>query len=361
MKNRIPGCALTLTLLMAFIIPSAASARRAPDWIDGASKKYSEPRYFIGVGAVPMGRGGKKQQLQMAGDRARGEIAKTLRAKVQVETRAERTVTGTQKGRGRKDTQSRSQMKDVVRTSTSEILDGVEIKQYYRDKKGKTLYALAILDRIKAARRLEDSVNIVKGELLAEMEIGESLQTEGRLLPAIGHYNNALGLAGQIRRTNELISVLKPAGPSPFASAANYETDIRRIISGIRKRIRFDISVTGPASKVRLYIIQGLAKAGYITKAGSATPGGTQTYHLECVTDLTYRGTIDMGKDMVMQIYQADLDIEIEDPRTKETVGMLTWSVSANEKTGTMAEKSAVRALGRFVKEQIADKMATLL
>lgn len=350
---------LFILLAAVVLMPSVGHARRGPDWIDGMSKKYPEPQYFIGVGAVPMDKGGKKQQLQMAGDRARAEIAKTLRTKVSVETVAERTVKGETAGRKRT-SEGTSTQRDLVRASASEILDGVEIKEYHRDKKSQMLYALAILDRMKAARRLEDSASVIKGELLAEMEVAESLQTENRLLPAIGHYNKALALAGQTRRIAELIGVLKPAGPSPFAGAANYEADINRIIMGLRKRIRFTVDVKGPASNVRGYVIQGLAKAGYISKSDGGS-GGVQTYKLECLTDLTYRGTIDMGRDMVMQIYQADLDMEVQDPNTKETVGMLTWSVSANEKTGEMAEKSAVRALGRLVQDQIADKMATLL
>ena len=82
---------------------------------------------------------------------------------------------------------------------------------------------------------------------------------------------------------------------------------------------------------------------------------------LSGTTDVTYKGTIDMGKDMTMQIYQADLDLDVIDPSSNETIGSLTWSASMNEKSSAMAEKNAVRALGRYVKDTIAERLANLL
>lgn len=361
---------------MTFVIilcmtPFPSHAKRLPDWLEGTSSKYPEPRYFIGVGSVPLGLGGERQQMDRAGDKARAEIAKILRSDIEVETRSERVVTGTSARRS-KDQASKSLQSEVVRASAGEILEGVEIKQYYRDKRSKMLYALAVLDRIEAAKRLGKAATLTKERLLAEMDVGDAMQAERRYLPAISHFRKAIDLATALRRQNELIGVMKPTGLSSLDNAPNYEVDIAKIIGGIKDKIRFTVNVSGPGEKVRLYIIQGLSAAGYTAraedrKAGAAqnrTVLGAAVYQLNCVTDVTYKGTINMGEEdegMLMQIYQADLDVEVIDPSTKEIIGTLTWSVSANEKSAELAEKSAVRALGRHIQDEIADRIATML
>ncbi len=343
-----------LLIAVSLFAQQPAAAKSRPDWIDGESSKYSSPRYFIGVGAVPFDKGGRRQQMQWAGDRARAEIAKTLKAEVTVETRAERKVVGTD-GRYRPSSASSSKQTDVVSTSSREVLEGVEIKQYYRDKKERMLYALAVLDRVEAAKRLEQSITKTKSDLLAELDEAGRLSKDDRLLPAIGHYQMALALSGEASSLEELMGVLKPTGFTPDPEIAGRATNIRKLIHELRRQISFTVTVEGPAAKVRGYLIQGLASGGY--RIGGAR-GGSHSYTLSGTTDLTYKGTIDMGKDMTMQIYQADLDLEIS--KGDENVGSLTWSASMNEKSATMAEKSAVRALGRYVKDTVAERLANL-
>ena len=356
--NIIKFSLLLITIL--FYIPSIAHARKAPDWVNGVSKKYPEPQYFIGVGTAIIGKGAEKQQIQLASDRARAEITKTLRVNVDVTTSAERTITSQEKGK-MKESKGVSQQREVVTATANEILDDIEIKEYYSNKKDKMLYALAVLDRIKAARRLEDQTTRIKSNILAEMEAAENFQKEGRFLPAIGRYNKALILTAQVVSLGELIGVMKPIGPSPFGDEVSNEANIKRIIDGLRNKIRFEVVVEGPAANVRTSLIEGLSRAGYITKAGAGVVAGVQTYRLSGKTDITYRGTINMGDEMQMQVYKADLDLEVEDPKTSETVGATTFSVNANDREQGAAEKAAVQALGRLVKDTIADRLADLL
>lgn len=333
-----------IIFIVAFVIlPVCAYAKKAPDWIDGASKKYPEPRYFIGVGAVALDKGGPKQQMTWAADRARAEIAKTLRIQVRSTTVAQRTVVSETKGKPK----TQSTQTDVVTASANEILEGVEIKEYYRDKKGKMIYALVILDRPIAADGIQKKVDALKEELSNEMDEGKGYQDKNDILLSIRHYNVALGLADEINDKNELISVLNPIGETQ----TNFATDIKKILGGLARLVQFEVKVEGPAASVRPYIIQGLSEGGFITKSEGAT------YQLTGTSDINYKGEMDMGPDLKVQVYQADLDLEIKNPKTNETIGALTWSVSANEKTAGMAEKSAIRALGRHVQKTIADKI----
>jgi hypothetical protein len=343
-----------------FIVVGISNAHaRKPDWIDGTSKKYPSPRYFIGVGSVSLDKGGEKQKHKWAGDRARAEIAKTLRSEVRVFERMERTVETSPKGpRAREVGVSRQNA--IVTTSANEVLEGVEIKEYHKDKRDRMLYALAVLDRWKAAKRTEKRANSVKSEMLNALEEGGARQNDGRYLAAIGYYHQALELAGALVDIQEMMSVLKPAGPSPFADAVSRQANIKKLINEMKDKIRFTVKVEGPASKVQNYMIQGLAKAGYVMESGTQA-AGKKVYELVGTTDVTFKGSMKMDKDLIVQVYQADLDLEVKDPASGETVGTLTWSASMNEKAAEMAKKNAVRALGRHVQNQIAERLANLL
>lgn len=342
---------LLITICAAFILTSCAKQR--PQWIDGSSTKYPEPRYFIGVGAVSMDKGGQNQQLTWVGDRARAEVAKTLRSKIETTTTAYRRVTT--EGSTRPTTTS--EQTDVVTATTNEVLEGVEIKSYYRDKKTRMLYALAVLDRTKAARKLKNQVDSIKRSMLTEMEEGGGYQEQNEILLAIRHFNRALHMAENINSKNELVSILDPI-IFVKSDVKNHVAELNMILYGLKKNIRFTISVAGPASKVRTYIIRGLSRAGFFTSGAKA--GGKKTYALEGDTDLTRRGEMKWDRELTVQIYQADLDLEVKNPETNETLGALTWSVSANEKTSGMASKSAVRALGRTVEKDVANKILDL-
>lgn len=338
--------------LLLLVWPSTLYARKVPDWVDGTSKKYPSPQFFIGVGAVSLDKGGKKQRRTWAGDRARAEIAKTIRTQVEVRSQAERVVAAPG--------QARSQFGEVVVAMASEVLEGVEIKEYYKDKKRKALYALAVLDRPQAARRLEDRVAHHKEILLVEMEDGRRFQEADRPLLAIRHYNRALGESRAVTDLSELIAILKPTGPYRVAEEARYQADITRIIRRLREQLRFTVEVAGPASRVRYYLVQGLTKGGFVAKEGKFSKG-VRTYRLVGSTDLTYRGTMKMGPDLTVHIYQADLDLEVIDPQTDELIGAIDWAAVANERQIAMAQKSAIRALGKLVRDQAADRLADVL
>lgn len=344
-------------VLVAFLIPTEAFSKSAPDWIYGSSKKYPEPRYFIGIGSSPIDRGGPKQQHEWAGDRARAEIAKIIRSEVRVTSSAERKVSGMDQNKRRKSWEGRSGYSEAISVTANEILEGVEIKEYHSDKKSKTLYALAVLDRHKAAKKLEQEIKSIKASIATKMEEGNSLQTTGSFLPALGRYNDALLLTGKASEMNGVLSVLKPAGASPFLDTASYEADLTRLIAQMRSLIRFDVTVEGPALGVKGYIVNGLSKSGI---TGAASESAPKNYILNGLTDVTYKGTIDMGKDLSMHIYQADIDISVNDPAIGATLGTLIYSASANEKTEELAKKSAVRALGNLIQKKIADDIMNL-
>jgi hypothetical protein len=108
----------------------------------------------------------------------------------------------------------------------------------------------------------------------------------------------------------------------------------------------------GPAAGITPYMIRGLG-------ASTDRSADKKVYALEGTTDLTSRGELKMGEDLTVQVYTATADIIVKDG-SGETVGALTFSASANEKTDEMAKKSAVRALGSLIEKQISGKISDM-
>jgi len=347
----------SLVLFVVVLFLSSPALAKKPDWIDGSSKKYSEPHYFIGIGEAMLGKGSEKQVYSLASDRARAEIAKSIRSVVAVDERAGRKIEAAKHGRKTSSSQESFQNASV-RVSASELLEDVQVKEYYKDKKEKRLYALAVLDRPKAAKRFAARLEQIKSEISSELDFGREAQNSGAYLPAMKHYNAALTMSTSAGDIAELISILQPAGPSPvgegFAAA-----DIKELISRLGSMIRFDIKLSDENSTIRPYIVRGLKAYGF-TIGGEGSSSGKKIYELSCKIDITEKGTIDMGPGLLMNVYQADLDVEIIDPSDRQTVGSMTWSANANEKSSAAAEKSAVRALGRLVEKQIGQKIVDL-
>ncbi len=355
MRTIVKGVVLIIALL---VLAAPADARRRPGWVDGVSKQYPAPEYFTGVGAAPYDKGGKKQVRSWAADRARAELAKTIRTEVRVVTRTDRDVASAPTRRGQKTTAT-ARRQDMVLAIAGEVLEGVEIKATYRDKRDRMFYALAVLDRMAAARRLTKRAERQKAIVSAEMDAAAGFQQEGRLLLAIHHYRMAQDAARELTEIRELVNILKP-GPATYEAIDSYEAKLQTIIAGLQKQVRFTVEVAGPAAGVRSQLVAGLARAGYITRRSPAK--GITTYRLVCQSDLTPRGTIDMGGEkMTLPIYEAELVCETIDAATDESVGAIDWRASGNAKTVAAAKKDALRQLGDLVKKRIADRLVEIM
>ncbi len=348
MKKRI-----FITAIACVLFVSSSADAKKPDWLEGSSAKYPSPRYFIGVGEARLGRGAEKQVMALASDRARAEIAKTIRSEVKVESIASRTSEAKRIGR-KLSNESRSTQTESVVVSAEEMLEGVKIEEFYKDKKSSTLYALAVLDRVKAAKNVEEKALIIKQELLDALSVAGDMQAGGILLQAMGKYGKAKMLSEDLEKTSELLTALNPTGKDPFGDGAVRPFEIQKIIDGLRSQMKFDVKITGPAEGVSLYVIRGLGVG-----AVSAGQKDLKTYTLEGATDVTSKGSMEMGEKLTVQVYQADLDMTVKD-ESGAVVGALTWSASANEKSDEMAKKSATRMLGRLVEKNIMEKLSGL-
>ncbi|MDX1443864.1 MAG: LPP20 family lipoprotein [Gammaproteobacteria bacterium] len=116
-----------------------------PEWVDGVSEQYPRNAYFTGVGIA--------DQLGNARDRARAEVAKIFR--VTINERASDMRSFSQSGAA---SSYEQEIQRNLMTRTDQVLEGVQIADTWQDSMGR-IYALAILDRARAAMRLRTDIN----------------------------------------------------------------------------------------------------------------------------------------------------------------------------------------------------------
>lgn len=115
---------------------------KRPDWVSGDSADYPRATYMLGVGLGDDAAG--------AGDRARGQIAQIFSSLVSVTSKIEESESHAVSDGVAKNSSSQD-ISDNVRTTSQKMLEGVEIVQTWQDSQTKQYYALAVLNRAKAA------------------------------------------------------------------------------------------------------------------------------------------------------------------------------------------------------------------
>ncbi|HEX7048495.1 MAG TPA: LPP20 family lipoprotein [Gammaproteobacteria bacterium] len=120
-----------------------------PDWTDGASEAYPRNAWLTGIGIA--------DQMGTARDRARADLAKTFRVTVDESTSDLRSYSQSGMGAASTTDYSSEIQRDLV-TRTQQVLEGVTVPETWTDPSGR-VYALAVLNRAKAAMRLRQEVS----------------------------------------------------------------------------------------------------------------------------------------------------------------------------------------------------------
>ena len=194
---------LASVLSLLFACTGLAHAAAKPDWVEkGTAKAFPAIRYLIGIGS---GAG-----LDAAKESARADLAKQFSVKIEATLETEQSALSvrTDKGTSRED---KERTRELVKSKTSETLNGLAISATYTDSKTGLVFALATLERGPAGERLTAAIEEMDTQIatqLARAKAPESdkltrlraLSTSRRLLVERGVANGqlmVLDLAGQ--------------------------------------------------------------------------------------------------------------------------------------------------------------------
>jgi len=138
--------------LLPFVVALLIAAGR-PDWVERESAQWPREMYVLGVGSG--------DERAMAEDRARAEIARVFTTHVSSALAANTAESSVRTDRTATRTEQIS-VSEETRSTTDKVLEGVEIVQVWQDPESHQIYALAAMDRQRAAARLDARLDAVE-------------------------------------------------------------------------------------------------------------------------------------------------------------------------------------------------------
>lgn len=249
--------AVLLSFSLLFVSPMSnrnAFAGNKPDWVDGLSAQYREESYLSGVGFG--------DSRQMAENSAYAALARIFKSEVRSVTREEEDFRQTEKekkvGIDRKvDIQNRTEV------STHKALEQVRIVERWIDPVSQVHYALAVLDRSKAASGLRQKADA------AEMEAREwekrAEKSPGKLEKARA-LRKAMIAAAAIEEYEADLRVIQPARASTGSGLIRSSELQRRLTELLGQHFRVGVHIQGPhAPAVQDAILAGLHEKGFVS------------------------------------------------------------------------------------------------
>ena len=212
--------AVSLTACMASAPKKSSDTKQrdiAPEWVNNAPERNG---FAYGVGSADLW-GDKADAIRRAGDAARVNLVSQLRVTVSGDFSSdiqERKATGQQ-------TELVQTVRNTIRSQVPAVeLDEVQIKESYLEKK--FAYALAELDRAKAAARLRRQIDDLEDQIKsigAKPRTGSPLQKVRVVLPALklfaqrDRYADQLALVGIQRQKPALDDELQALQQTIFS------------------------------------------------------------------------------------------------------------------------------------------------
>ena len=325
-----------LPLLPLLLVAGLAACAATPDadeerprWIDDPTADYPAALYVTGLGE-----GGTSE---LARNRARADLARAF----EVEIRAESVDVETY---GRSDATGPAgeldrRVEREIHTRTEIVLDGVDIAASWHDREDGTHYALAVVERPRAAARLRDEIRTLDRQARRQAEEAAAAEDPLRRLRALHR-----AITTQVRREalQRQLRVVDLGGrgidaPVPLADLA---AEYRRQAA----ELRFATSATGAATNVTAQALAaGVADAGFAR--GDGDGDGHHTLAIELELD-------DLGQRSDWYWYRGYLSLELRDPdgavRAAER-----WTVRTSATDAATARRRAVEEAAASVPDAL--------
>ncbi len=227
--------------LCVMLMIAATARAEQPEWVKrGERAEVSDAQFMQGFGVAGSTEDVERDWMR-AKDGARAEIARQIR--VQVDAVVEDTLS-------ERDGEVASATTMVTRSSVDMVLEGIQIAEQWYDAKKKVYYALAVLDRMEAGRRLTKQMEEADRAAHAYWDGTESDRSEGRWVAALrGKFraeeerSRALSLerirsvvwkGGEVWEDSE--RTLDEKAPKPL-SMAEMERTLGRMVSELKLRV----------------------------------------------------------------------------------------------------------------------------
>jgi hypothetical protein len=304
----------------------ASGAR--PAWIDGACAR---DRYLCGVG--------DGASVADADAAARGALALIFEANVRTVTESFQSAAREVSSRTGETWREVEEVKEHALVTSEKLVPMSEIRERWRAPEGR-VWSLAIVERARAARALEEQIRSLDASIARELERARGAARELDRLPIL---RRALTALGEREAKNADLRVVRPSGrglPSPVSVQ-----DVLALIAGTRRELRFGLALAGAgALRLRDCLEAALTEAGHRLEAVEVDDDGRRAPRLRGAFDVLVEGvvrTTPRGRIRGSEVVQANLTLRIKNGQTGRTLRTLTGSEKGTRPTREGAASTA--------------------
>ena len=323
---------LSFWIVLAPLSDGKALAENKPDWVDGNSAQYPEASYLSGVGFG--------DSRQGAENSAYGAIARIFKSDIRSVTSEEENFRQTEKGKkigvDRKvDIQNRTEV------SSKKVLEQVRIAERWVDPVSQVQYALAVLDRSKAASSLRQ-----KGDA-AEMEAKEwekRAEKSSNKIEKARALRKAIRAAAAAEEVEADLRVIQPSRAAMGGLGGAGELQ-HRLSELLDQHFRVGVHLRGPhAAAVQDAILAGLHEKGF-------TSGSEE--------DIAINGQVDFQEsgpqDPKWHYVRWTAHLTLEEKETGKTFGSVNRSGREGQLSPAEADRKALFSLQTEMDETVGE------
>ena len=348
--------AVSAALAVLVLVGCGPRAVRSPEWILGQSARYPSSQYIVGVGSAPTA-ADLSDALRVAGASARTEIAQTIEVRVDhVQQLVGESTSISEQRTGQAGwalEAENSSLSSFTRTSTDQIIRGIELTEKYHDQQRHILYVLAVLDKAQAAHRLEEQIDKLSDQVSLLHEQAQHREKEQDLLTAIKLSREALNASLKVDLLRNQLSVVDPyrlRGGDSGATSAQLTLRLTERLLGLR----IHVSVEG-ADLVEDAVYEAMAGTDFSVSmdSGAGAPGLTLWGKVSTQWD-TYPA---LAGDEDLQVCRTYLGLKLIDNRTDRIVGQVPFLANSNAPDRELAEERALHLLRRQILSELPEQV----
>jgi hypothetical protein len=238
----------------------------------------------------------------------------------------------------------------LTQVSTAKIFSGVTIPEVWEG--GGQVYAIACLDRAKAAAALRETIGTKDGEAGKYIEKAMAADKAGKvreLSKALGTIVEREVLNGELRIV-DYDGVGVPSVYSHIDVSAAFEAAVEALKVGVFAEGPYD-------GDFRTAIIEGLSKRGFKVTDGEADGMDVLIKAVIRIED----GGKGSGPAASLHFARGVIQVEVKNASTSKVLGAFNESRKEGHRNLEEAERKAVRELAKKLVGQVGDKINTAM
>ncbi len=320
---------------------NAAIFAQEPDWIRGKSKEYPEEFYIVGVGS-----GDTRQDAE---SRARAHIAEVFSVKIKADISVNKSET-LRESEGKVSGETKEITRSRIDMGLKKTLEGTEIVEVWQNPKDAAYYALAVLDREKAAVKMSERIRELDNEVT---RLGEEVDTVSGKINKLKLMLLRRSLLSDRLSLDSDFRIVSPSGKG-IQAPYSYAEENSAITKFIQNDFVIGISGKGPGADVLVQTVTDLLTG----KGFMVDPSGGKRADLL----IEINATTDPSTQPVDEWYYCRWRVELNasDPSTHSVImsasekgksGQLSPDESKNKALFDMNKKTA------FIASKLVDKL----